>query len=289
MRMQGPICFFGHHRSASTYASNIFKILCRELNWHYLVAHTHDDLEKHLSHDPAQRAPDVLILTNAEQQSLQHLANFKGVHIIRDPRDVVVSSYFSHLYSHPTDQWPELVPHRAELKKLSKDDGLTFEIEHCRAEQFAAMANWNYEDPNILEIRAETLTQDPKTHFASIAKHLNITKPVTGQYAQLSSRLLMSSNRLLRKLQRGEDCNAARLGKRMSGIDQVNLNRIIDEQAFKANAKGRVNGEENRKSHYRKGVAGDWRNHFTETHIERFKTLYNPLLVKLGYEQDGDW
>jgi len=42
-------------------------------------------------------------------------------------------------------------------------------------------------------------------------------------------------------------------------------------------------------SHYRLGVPGDWRKHFEPVHIEYFKKLYNPLLLKLGYESDEGW
>jgi hypothetical protein len=41
--------------------------------------------------------------------------------------------------------------------------------------------------------------------------------------------------------------------------------------------------------HYRKGVAGDWRIHFTSVHIAAFKARYGDLLVKLGYEVDDHW
>jgi tetratricopeptide (TPR) repeat protein len=51
---------------------------------------------------------------------------------------------------------------------------------------------------------------------------------------------------------------------------------------------GRIEGQEN-KSHYRKGQPGDWRNHFDSSHIDCFKKLYNPLLLKLGYETNEDW
>lgn len=40
---------------------------------------------------------------------------------------------------------------------------------------------------------------------------------------------------------------------------------------------------------FRKGQAGDWRNHFTEAHKQAFKESTGDLLVRLGYEQDDDW
>jgi len=39
----------------------------------------------------------------------------------------------------------------------------------------------------------------------------------------------------------------------------------------------------------RKGVAGDWRHHFTEGNKRTFKRVAGDTLIKLGYETDYDW
>jgi hypothetical protein len=48
-------------------------------------------------------------------------------------------------------------------------------------------------------------------------------------------------------------------------------------------------GRENVKSHFRKGIAGDWRNHFDDELKERFKNLYGDDLIRAGYEKNRDW
>ena len=58
---------------------------------------------------------------------------------------------------------------------------------------------------------------------------------------------------------------------------------------FFAKVGGHKPGQENTRSHYRKGVAGDWANHFTPDHCEYFKKHYNEVLLKLGYETSPDW
>jgi hypothetical protein len=40
---------------------------------------------------------------------------------------------------------------------------------------------------------------------------------------------------------------------------------------------------------FRKGRAGDWRDHFMETHKRAFKDTAGELLIELGYERDMDW
>ncbi len=52
---------------------------------------------------------------------------------------------------------------------------------------------------------------------------------------------------------------------------------------------GRRPGETDAHSHYRRGVAGDWRNHFDHTTGELFEGLFPGLLTSLGYEDGPDW
>ncbi len=40
---------------------------------------------------------------------------------------------------------------------------------------------------------------------------------------------------------------------------------------------------------YRKGIVGDWRNHFSEDHRRVFKQVAGDLLIRLGYEKDTNW
>jgi flagellar motility protein MotE (MotC chaperone) len=66
------------------------------------------------------------------------------------------------------------------------------------------------------------------------------------------------------------------------------LRRVVDRYSFE-NRTGRRPGELNPYSHLRKGVAGDWRNHFDSTVGEEFESTFPHLLADLGYEQDGGW
>jgi sulfotransferase 6B1 len=40
---------------------------------------------------------------------------------------------------------------------------------------------------------------------------------------------------------------------------------------------------------FRSGKTGEWKKHFTEEHKSLFKEVAGDLLVKLGYERDGNW
>jgi len=40
---------------------------------------------------------------------------------------------------------------------------------------------------------------------------------------------------------------------------------------------------------FRKGIIGDWKNHFTPAHKQAFKEVAGQLLIDLGYEKDFNW
>lgn len=52
---------------------------------------------------------------------------------------------------------------------------------------------------------------------------------------------------------------------------------------------GRRPGEEDRSSFVRKGIIGDWRNHFTREAASVFDEYAGDVLVTLGYEPDRTW
>jgi lipopolysaccharide transport system ATP-binding protein len=72
-------------------------------------------------------------------------------------------------------------------------------------------------------------------------------------------------------------------------ISRERLARAIDDNRFEKLSGGRAPGQEDPASHLRKGVAGDWQNHFTDRMKRAFKARYGGLLVAAGYEKDLNW
>jgi lipopolysaccharide transport system ATP-binding protein len=66
------------------------------------------------------------------------------------------------------------------------------------------------------------------------------------------------------------------------------LRAAIVANRFEARS-GRKRGDEDTSSHERKGVAGDWRNYFTDKLASKFKELYGDLLIATGYESNDRW
>ncbi len=67
------------------------------------------------------------------------------------------------------------------------------------------------------------------------------------------------------------------------------VQQCVQQSSFENVSGGRQRGEEDSTSSLRKGVAGDWKNVFSEQDKRVFKEEAGALLVELGYETDDDW
>jgi Sulfotransferase domain len=74
---------------------------------------------------------------------------------------------------------------------------------------------------------------------------------------------------------------------------QIDVSRERLQDTVRSNifavATGRKRGDEDVNAHLRKGIVGDWRNHFTERVKTQFKRQYGKLLIDTGYEKDLSW
>jgi lipopolysaccharide transport system ATP-binding protein len=72
-------------------------------------------------------------------------------------------------------------------------------------------------------------------------------------------------------------------------VDRGRLRAAIEGARFERLTGGRKRGQEDVTAHERKGIAGDWRNHFSEALKNDFKERWGDLLIATGYERDLDW
>jgi hypothetical protein len=240
------------HKCGSTYVYKVLEEVCRKekIPFHHFEEMIYkEDFPKSIF--SIQLVPGTLyVLNNSNYRKLRQAVRqpYRGFHVIRDPRDVIVSGYFSHRNSHPIKgKWETgfLQPHRKWLSEVSEAEGLLKEIEIGYA--LNGMAKWNFSDPDILELRFESLVSEPQKWFSDIFRHLDLSvKPKT-------------------------------------------LEKVVEKNSFQKLAKGRKRGEEDVKSHYRKGIHGDWKNYFNEEHKAFFKEKWGQLVLDLGYEENPDW
>ena len=64
---------------------------------------------------------------------------------------------------------------------------------------------------------------------------------------------------------------------------------IVENHSFKRLSAGRERGQQDTKSFFRSGVAGDWKKHFTPEVTKKFKSVAGRFLVEFGYESDLLW
>ena len=284
--MSRPLAaFFGHHRCGTTYINDILRQACRELNLRHVTVPNAKVFNHDLRAFVAEKRVGFLAFVNADYEYVRKLDQFRGFHVVRDPRDVCVSAYYSHLHSHPvTETFPELAEHRRKLQGLSKHEGLLLEMQF-REHEFSLMRRWDYSLPHVLEFKFEDFIQNPYHYFLEVFRFLDL----------LDEEPLGSGQRILNLMHRGlravEGKSRGRLSFPLSPgrLPAERLLGIVWENDFTRKARGRQPGQEDRQSHYRKGVAGDWRNHFDAEHVEYFKSHYNDVLITLGYEQHPDW
>lgn len=280
-------CYFGHHKCMTSWVNRLLGRVCEELNWKFVQVFDPRLLKAGVAEHVRAERPDILAYTDPEPELIRTLGNIVGFHIIRDPRDIVVSAYYSHLNSHPTKDWPELVEHRAKLKQLSKDDGLIAEMDF-RRDEFRQMCEWDYDQENILELRMEDLIANP---YDGIVETM-IFIGAAAENVPLTRRVLAEVKSSIR---RGTTKKVVGLPLSLLPdypvvmVPVEHLLSYIYESRFSALASGRERGEEDQQSHYRKGVAKDWKNHFKSRHLEYFSANYNNVLMKTGYESSPEW
>lgn len=69
-------------------------------------------------------------------------------------------------------------------------------------------------------------------------------------------------------------------------VPSETLDYVVKKLSFTERS-GRNAGVEDVSSHYRRGVAGDWKNHFTREHGQLWNDLYPEFLTLIGYENDN--
>lgn len=171
-------------------------------------------------------------------------SRYRSFFVMRDPRDIVVSWYFSMKHSHAPN--PGVLQHRDVLAGRSVRDGLEYATEHLdRGGSFAALRSWveaRGTDEHILIVRFEDLIGvDATETFARVLAHCDIRVP------------------------------------------EAVLRACVARHSF-GRVSGRDPGVEDPAAHYRKGIAGDWKNHFDERLAAWFDERTDHLVARLGYE-----
>lgn len=173
--------------------------------------------------------------------------DYRAFFVLRDPREFLVSWYFSSKNSHVASRGvnPGMVKARETLESLSLAEGLAWGIEEIqRRGHFGAMQEWlEADDPHVRVYRFEDFVGPNRlATFADLFAFLRL--PATS----------------------------------------TQLRELLDAYSF-ARLSGRKPGVVDEKSHLRAGGAVTWPKYLSREHLEALGSIFDvPRLRKLGYE-----
>lgn len=202
-------------------------------------------------------------------------ANTRVVHLVRDPRDVTVSAYFFFKRSTERAQGP----FRASLTERDFDAAQ-------KEEALIQLIDGGY---SALSPAGFTRHRTPRQMLDAMAATLNEPRVFTLRYELQHTDGQGQYDRLIDWL------TAAAGGK--APKDRARLvTDAIDRGTFAHQTGGAmvegVHTEAPAASptgHLRKGIVGDWRNHFTPAVARAFNDSVGGLLIECGFESDRDW
>lgn len=272
--------YYSHHKCATRWTNSILREFCFHLGLVHKTLHGVKNWSEFegLNRFVEKHGVEFLAFTNARQEEVEKLPEHHGFHVIRDPRNKLISAYYSHLDTHSTDTWPELAHHRKKLQSLNKEKGLLEEIRFSK-ENFKEMINWDYDQGHILEIKMEDLTENPQNTFKKVFDHLQIPIKKT----TVMRRTIQKCNRVLYYLNHKTDkFIPIKYFKKEFSVDKDVFDSIIDYHKF--DKVKRREEEKREKTHYKKGKSRNWRAHFTEKVEKAFEKEFGDIATKLGYE-----
>lgn len=161
--------FFGHHRCGTTWIRDVIRRMCRACRSRYHVIGGSDGGYRNRWY----YRDEFFCYVNATPDHLHRMdASSRGFHVIRDPRDVLISDYWSRLKSHDaSSDWK--IRLRSELESRSLEDGLLHMLDS--ATYFRQVRDWPTQVPtNLLTIRYEDLLTDEHERFRQIRDHLQL-------------------------------------------------------------------------------------------------------------------
>jgi hypothetical protein len=175
-----------------------FSEISYELGLRYKIIYKRQDFNGDLKRYITENNIDFIAYANADFSQVAKVENLVGIHAVRDPRDIIVSAYFSHLKTHSTQAWPELAAYRMKLQKCDQETGIFHEIAF-RKEQFDEMRSWkDFHGDNIRQVRMEDATSRTYQSMLSIVSFLGL---LSQEHYSFSKRLEYLLAKVLREIE----------------------------------------------------------------------------------------
>jgi hypothetical protein len=248
----------------TVYFLRVLQSLADETGW-YFKDYEWGELEKFV-HDARTLKRNRILMIGHRFNDVNKLpVRFKGSHIVRDPRDLLVSGYRYHKWT--KEYWVHEPLKRGMIFKLGlkgmdlgfdyngmsyqqiinsvdQETGLNIEL-NWRRRTFDHMLDWNYDQSNIKELRYEEVFGSEEESFRELFVHY--------------------------------------------GFDEKMIETGLKYARIYSFANQKKTGKTGENQHLTKGVSGQWKEYFSEELTSLFKQRHQGLLLKLGYEKDDNW
>lgn len=240
MGADGRKIFVGtHHKAMTTYFRAVLRILAFGLNEKYETSFM--DLPS---------AKTRIFLSAHSMTNLNELGPYRGIHIMRDPRDMIVSSYHYHKWTN--ENWVHVpdndgVTYQEKLQAVDKTEGLFMTIRHFIFFSRETLENWDLDDPNIMEVKYDDLMGENRDQvYFRMFKFLGLE----GKALELSIRLM---------------------------------------RLFEAGKRSRISKDSvNERAHIRSGKSEQWKKELEPGHIAYIEKELGHILDKFGYDRVAD-
>jgi len=258
------IVHFSYHKCLTAYYDKIMAKLSKEFGFHQ--KHFRGHINRFEEAVIKVKKKSIFSINNKSNIHFSMFPKYRGSHFIRDPRDLVISGYYYHLWT--TEKWcnapdfdwsnitrnrlfseyienrvsnyPRNISYKDFLNNLDKEKGLILEI-IFRNDHFSNMQNWDFTNSNIIELKFEEIIGKEEECFERIFKHYGFHSKI---------------------IKRGKE--------------------IAEQYSLKNRNKCNT-------GHVRKGTPKQWPNEFSPFLKDLFKEVSGDLLILLDYEKDMNW
>lgn len=248
------LCVGTHHKTGTIWMRKVFRQVSEELGIPAMQV-----IRAKRMADIPETGPAILFnWSSAFPAEMMARPDARFIHIIRDPRDVLLSGMRYHrsaglnkekFLKETRPEWGGR-NYQDHLNALPDDVArLLFEMEMKHDKTVQEMLAWNYHNPNAAEIRYEDLIQDT-------------------------------------------DCSQFRGVLQRFGIEGLDIDRVVDIY-WQNSLFGGLAQEENRASpvakHIKSGAPAQWLSKFPREVAEIYAARYGAALTTLGYADSDDW
>ncbi len=223
-----------HHKAMTTYFKAVLKLLAFGLDARF------EELSK-LAPQPETR----VFLSAHSRTPWSEVGPYRGIHIMRDPRDIIVSSYHYHLWTN--ELWAHIPDengqtYQEKLQAVDKTEGLFMTIRHFIFFSREILETWDLDDPNILEVSYDDLMGDQRDAvYSEMFNFLGLQ----GQEQELGVRLM---------------------------------------RLFEAGKRSKVSATKtNEGAHIRSSRSGQWKDELEPEHVAYIEQELGKVLEKFGY------